>query len=49
MLNKVISMASGFIFGFSVISAILQNNWTMIIPAICAVIIMISNFTGFGE
>ena len=48
-MNSVISMASGFIFGFGVMIAVMSLNWIPLIPSACAVVIMYANFTGFGE
>jgi len=47
-MNRLISASSGFIFGFGVIGSIIQN-WTYIIPAVCACIIIYANITGTGE
>lgn len=49
MLNKVISIADGFMMGFCVMSIVMTGNILWSIPFIAGIVIIISNFTGFGE
>jgi hypothetical protein len=49
MLNKVISIADGFMMGFCVMSIIMTSNILWGIPLMAGIVIIVSNFTGFGE